>query len=164
MGSDDQNGDIPPKLTSELAKDGYSSGDLGDVSQYYVTEAPDEKDSDSDSGATPRKPLKVKPDLASSKEKSTNPLDKPVMGASVTMETVAPTESRGDVVVKEGASPGNEPVVDLPSENLVDKVLESIWKYCHAYHISNSVNESVLIEGMYSTMFSDFHSLYQCGM
>lgn len=150
MGSDDQIGDAPPKLTSELAKDGYSSGDLGDVSQYYVTEAPDEKDSDSDGGATPRKPLKVKFALASSKEKSTNPLDKPVMGASVTMETVAAAKSRDDVVVKEGASPGNEPDVDLPSEDLVDKVLESIWKYCHAYHISNSVNGSVLIEGMYS--------------
>ena len=131
-----QNADAPPKLTFKPAKDGYSSGDLGDVSQYYATEVPDEKDRDARNEATPRKPHKKRRTPAS-KDITKPSLDKPVMGASVTMETVATaTESK---VVKEGSPPSNE-ANELPSEDLVDRVLEAIWGYCHAYHISNSVS------------------------
>lgn len=33
-----QDGRSHPELTSEPTKDGYSSGDMGDVSQFYATE------------------------------------------------------------------------------------------------------------------------------
>lgn len=31
-------------------------------------------------------------------------------------------------------------VMSLPTPELVAKILKEMWRYCHAYHISNSVS------------------------
>ena len=65
--------------------------------------------------------------------------DKPVEGAGMAMDAVAAAVDNGDEVISKGHPPQDE-AVDLPSEDLVDRVLQAMWSYCHAYHISNSVS------------------------
>ena len=108
------------------------------MSQFYATEVPDEKDSDSDTEATPRKSFKERYAM-SSKEK----------GIPSAQGGVATEDSGGDgkqdvkAVVSEAPptqDEGEEEGADLPSEDLVDRILEAMWGYCHAYHISNTVS------------------------
>ena len=133
-------------------KDGYSSGDLGDVSQFYATEVPDEKDSDSDMEATPRKSFKERYAMASKEEKDDSanlPGQVVVPDVPSAQEGVATEDSGGDGKrdIKEVVSEApptqdgeEEEGADLPSEDLVDRILETMWGYCHAYHISNAVS------------------------
>ena len=43
-------------------------------------------------------------------------------------------------VVSEAPPTLEEEGSDFPSEDLVDRILEAMWGYCHAYHISNAVS------------------------
>lgn len=66
--------------------------------------------------------------------------DKPVEGIGIVMDTVAAAIKDDDgVVVSKGHPPQNERA-DLPSEDLVDQILQVMWSYSHAYQISNSVS------------------------
>lgn len=142
----------PNTLKASRDKDGYSSGDLGDVSQFYATEVPDEKDSDSDTEAPPRKSFKERYAMASKdKDDSTKLLgqvispDVPPVQVGVAMEESA-SGGAGKQEVKEVVSQApptlqeEEEGSDLPSVDLVDRILEAMWGYCHAYHISNAVS------------------------
>ena len=138
----------PDSIKADQAKDGYSSGDLGDVSQFYATEVPDEKDSDSDTEAIPRKSFKERYAMASKdKDDSTNLLgqvvipDKPVqVGVAMEDSDGAGKQDVKEVVSEAPLTQGEEEGSDLPSEDLVDRILEAMWGYCHAYHISNAVS------------------------
>ena len=133
---------------ADQVKNGYSSGDLGDVSQFYATEVPDEKDSDSDTEATPRKSFKERYAMASKEEKDDSanlPRQVVVPDVPSAQGGVATGDSGGDGKqdVKEVVSetpPTQDEGADLPSEDLVDRILETMWGYCHAYHISNAVS------------------------
>jgi hypothetical protein len=135
---------------AEQVKDGYSSGDLGDVSQFYATEVPDEKDSDSDTEATPRKSFKERYAMASKdKDDSTNrpgqvvvPDIPPVPVGVVTEDSEGAGKQDVNKVVSEAppTQDEGEEGSDLPSNDLVDRILEAMWGYCHAYHISNAVS------------------------
>ena len=35
----------------------------------------------------------------------------------------------------------SEVVVSVPNQKLLQDILHGMWRYCHAYHISNSVRE-----------------------
>lgn len=146
-------GAAPPDSfkTADQAKDGYSSGDLGDVSQFYATEVPDEKDSDSDTEATPRKSFKERYAMSFKEKDDSANLPRKVVVPDIPAAQggVATEDSRGDGKqdVKEVVSEapptqdeGEEEGADLPSEDLVDRILEAMWGYCHAYHISNTVS------------------------
>ena len=127
-------------LASALARDGYSSGDMGDVSQFYVTEVPEDKESDSDNEATPKKTFKERYTLESNvDDKSSNLLGQAVMQdrpVDPAMDADAAGKDDSDSkIVNEGLPPQ-----DLPTEELVDRVMASMWPHCHAYHISNSVS------------------------
>ena len=136
--------DVTKAKVDQTTKDGYSSGDLGDVSQFYATEVPDEKDSDSDTEATPRKSFKERYAVASKdKDDSSN-----LFGQVVTPDRPVAMDSGGtgkqdvkEVISKAPPTQKEEGEgSDLPSEDLVDRILEAMWGYCHAYHISNSVS------------------------
>ena len=141
-----------PDITARQAKDGYSSGDLGDVSQFYATEVPDEKESDSDSETMPRKTFKERYAMASSKDK--NDLsnlpgqvvipDKPVSGIGVAMDNDGAGSQDVKMIVSEAPPIQEDEGSDLPSEDLVDRILEAMWGYSHAYHISNSVGYTII--------------------
>ena len=131
-----------PDVTTYQTRDGYSSGDLGDVSQFYPTEVPDEKDSDSDQETTPRKGFKERYAIAvADKDDSSNLFEQLVTPGKAAMEDGGGTESQD---VEKAAGEVTEEVkgLDLPPEDLVDRILDAMWGYCHAYHISNSVSQS----------------------
>lgn len=138
-------------LPTVVAKDGYSSGDLGDVSQFYATEVPEEKESDSDTETTPKKDFMERYTLVSKDaDESSNQrgkmiqLDKPAVDGDlhVALDATAAAVGKDNDVVNEGLPPQ-----DLPSEELVDRVLNAMWRYCHAYQISNSVsNDKPLVK------------------
>lgn len=137
-------GSTYPDVISTEAKDGYSSGDLGDVSQYYATEVPDERESDFDP-EPPRKSFKERYAVASNDDdKSSSLLDQVVIpdksgaGADLAMD-ISDAENQGTELINEEPPPPDE-TENLPSEELVDRILQAMWGYCHAYHISNSVS------------------------
>ena len=124
------------------------------MSQFYATEVPDEKDSDSDTEAIPRKSFKERYAMAS-KEKKDGSANLPgqvvvpdvqsAQGGVATEDGGARGDGKQDVkeVVSEAPptqNEGEEEGADLPSEDLVDRILETMWGYCHAYHISNAVS------------------------
>ena len=116
--------DLPTTL---LKNDGYSSGDLGDVSHAYVTEhaqegQSDQSDSDSD---TPRKTFAERYAVPEIEKKQLS-----VSG------TTSNREEGGQEVVE----PSNQ-INALPSMELVDLIMKKMWSYCHAYHINNSVRD-----------------------
>ena len=126
---------------------------MGDVSQFYATEVPDEKDSDSDTEATPRKSFKERYAMASKEKDDSANLPGQVVvpdvpsaqGGVATGDSGARGDGKQDVkeVVSEAPptqDEGEEEGADLPSEDLVDRILETMWGYCHAYHISNAVS------------------------
>ena len=135
-------------VTTYQTRDGYSSGDLGDVSQFYPTEVPDEKDSDSDQETTPRKGFKERYAIAvADKDDSSNLFEQPVTRGKAAMEDGGGTESQ-DVEKVAGEVTEEVKGLDLPLEDLVDRILDAMWGYCHAYHISNSVSQSETVSYM----------------
>ena len=130
------------------------------MSQFYATEVPDEKDSDSDTEATPRKSFKEryavatkdKDDLSNRLGQAVTP-DKPVqVGVAINSDGAGKQDVK-EVVNEAPPTQEKEEGSDLPSEDLVDRILEAMWGYCHAYHISNSVST------MYIYTVVNYHGL-----
>lgn len=76
-------------------------------------------------------------------------------------QNAAKDEGRGQGVVEgkvEVADPESgkavEVAISLPSESLVRDILREMWRYCHSYHISNSVR----IRGVVMVSSSISHS------
>ena len=115
------------------------------INNCLLLQVPDEEDSNSDSEAVPRKSFKERYTVSPNDE-SSSPLrnisipDKPVEGVGVVMDTVAAAIKDDDdsMVVSKGPPPQDEKA-DIPSEELVDQILQAMWSYSHAYQISNSV-------------------------
>ena len=113
-----------------------------------LLQVPDEEDGYSDLEAVPRKSFKERYTMSPNDhdDESPKPLgnisipDKPVEGVGIVMDTVeAAIKDDDGVVISKGLPPQNEGA-DLPSEELVDQILQAMWSYSHAYHISNSVS------------------------
>lgn len=141
-----------PLITSVSSPDGYGSGDLGDMSHASVTDVPD-NDSDSDSDV-PRRNFMERYALTSDQglsdllDQVTIP-DKPDSVPSLIPVTKDEPDyqgqseegegGKGDKQVPEESSSSS--VLAPPSDELVAKIMERMWRYCHAYQINNSVRE-----------------------
>lgn len=121
----------PDETTCPLPHDGYASGDLGDVSCDHTLESPD-SDSDRDNGPNGVK-LKNK---NHSNVAGTGGVEgcgggcvQDPVEVGVVTKGEEPPLSRESAVLS----------VSLPTAELVQAILRSMWRYSHAYHISNSV-------------------------
>ena len=129
-------------LQIELKQDGYGSGDLGDVSHAYATEVAGTEDTNEPDEVRKRSPVasgsgKKMSRRAKKKRHRSSPQMKREGGESAglvcrTSEVVA--SDSGEICGK---------VVSPPSKELVQDILKNMWRYCHAYHIRNSVSVCV---------------------
>ena len=105
------------------------SGDLGDVSCDHTLDGPD-SDSDQDNGP---KGVKLK----------NNSMAAETGGVEGCGQDNGGGCGQDDVEVGV-VTKGEEPVlsVSLPTAELVQAILKSMWRYSHTYHISNSVRRS----------------------
>ena len=110
---------VPQPPPPESTENGYSSGDLGDVSQACNTEHAQQSDQSDSGSATPTKPF--------SEMYKIPLLEKPMEQLSLSTDGTC-------------GSGGVEPTPNLPSNEIVDKVVRTMWGYCHAYHVNNSVS------------------------
>ena len=110
---------VPQPRPPESTEDGYLSGDLGDVSQACTTEHAQQSDQSDSGSATPTKPF--------SEMYKIPPLERTVEQLSLSEDGVCGSE-------------GVELTPNLPSNEIVEKVVQTMWGYCHAYHVNNSVS------------------------
>ena len=144
----------PHPLTSTLSsQDGYRSGDLGDMSHASFTDAPD-NDSDSDS-EVPRKSFMERyamcndgtEDLSNLLDQFTIP-DKPDSVPTLLPQQRVESITQGQLKAVEEDKPDEEgqqnpaltSMLEPPSDEVVGKIMERMWRYCYAYHINNSVS------------------------
>jgi len=116
------------EMKFELKEDSCDSGDLGDVSVAYVTDAPDKlREGASKSKRVHKKKRKVK----SGTDELSDEEDEEVEDRAVTRKMCQLKDEKGET---------SEVMVTLPNQKLVQDILSGMWNYCHAYHISNSVS------------------------
>lgn len=131
----------PTHLQFQLKRDGYESGDLGDISHAYVTEPPGSKDENSEQELD----KDISPFLSGSGHAQKNS-GHDQEGQSSGGHGRKRVNDGGGILhkmcelVNPDSGKTNEVVVSLPSEQLVQDILQTMWRYCHAYHISNSVS------------------------
>ena len=118
------------------AQDGYRSGDLADESHACV------QDSDSASDApnpVSKQRYRGADDLRSPLEELHIAPDKPLL-EDLDDETDHHVGSRHALACSEPTNQNTaEEGLVPPSEELVARILERMWRYCHAYSINNSV-------------------------
>ena len=79
------------------------------------------------------------------------------------------SEPEGGEADREEEPAAGEGVSDTPSEELVDQIMEAMWKYCDSYSISNVVSSSILSSPPPPSLslfllFCPYLSLHQFGM
>ena len=131
-----QSNPIAPLVLDDLclqSHDGYESGDLGDVSHAYVTEGP-HKDSDSEHD----EPIKENSNTTSITKERVEGCGQEVEGRDQDGQ-VKREKKQVCSVVDSDSGETKEITIFLPTAELVQDILREMWRYCHAYHISNSV-------------------------
>ena len=107
---------VAPPITM-TTQDGYSSGNHGDVSHANEESTVKSSPSSSCTSHTPTQPLQDHYNIAQ--------LEVKVQELTV--------EASNQIAEQPGCQPSNE---------IIDAVTRIMWKYCHAYHINNSVSLS----------------------
>ena len=140
----------PAHLEFQLKQDGYESGDLGDVSHACYTDdiggvEDDEREGVVGDSERTKKigghAKKIDGRHQKHQHSSRHGLkdDKPGIqgggGGGVISQTCE--------LVNPGSDETSEVVVTLPSNELVQEIIQKMWRYCHAYHINNSVSKCV---------------------
>ena len=69
------------------------------------------------------------------------------------------SEPEGGEADREEEPAAGEGVSDTPSEELVDQIMEAMWKYCDSYSISNVVSSSILSSPPPPSLFCFFSSV-----
>ncbi len=114
--------------TFKLREDGYDSGDLGDVSMAYATETPPPTSSDKEPSSKvlhkTKKKVKKQEDVSSDEE---------VVEKREVLRTTCE-------VTNKQSGETSEVKISLPNQKLAEAILAGMWRYCHAYHISNTVS------------------------
>lgn len=120
--------------------DGYESGDLGDVSCAYATERPERDSPDTDSPPSDSNDLETDLRQSEATKGHGQGNGRGQSGGRGQQDKISGKTSLTCELVNPDSGGMMEVTVSLPSEELVRNILGEMWRYAHAYHISNSVS------------------------
>lgn len=141
-------------LQFELKQDGYESGDLGDVSHAYNTDAPGGLEgSEQEMGVSPLLGDSGRVKTVGGRVKKISGRVKKIGGQGHEHQHSNERHQKDDKNGRQGGvlsqtcelvAPGSgvisEEMASPPRQELVSEILRTMWRYCHAYYISNSVS------------------------
>ena len=132
-----------PQLQFQSHDTAYESGDLGDVSCAYDVESRRPPEQKKRRRKVKHAPAKIVEDVNREEECDDGGRGQGE-GRGQTLEGSGLDRSSCKLVdVETGEDLNVTP--DFPSEELVKDILREMWRYCHSYHISNSVSSCLLV-------------------